>query len=144
MRIPFARTLGPIAAALLFAVPGPRDTAAATPQPQTARGSAIVSGGIGEEERELMRREAAPYNLWLVFVEQGSGNYLAGVKVVIADANGSPVVDAVAEGPWLFARVPPGRYKVRTPDGREQWVTAGSSGRAMSVLRLAPATGSLP
>ncbi len=109
--------------------------AAATPQ-MTYPGNAIMSGGVGEDERETMRQEAARFNLWLMFVEQGTGNYSAAVKVTVTDENARPVIDVVADGPWLFARVPPGHYRVRTANGGEQPVTVGANGRTVAVLRL--------
>jgi len=109
--------------------------AAATP-PMTYPGNAIMSGGVGEDERETIRQEADRFNLWLMFVEQGTGNYSAAVKVTVTDENARPVIDVVADGPWLFARVPPGHYRVRTANGGEQPVTVGVNGRTVAVLRL--------
>lgn len=133
-----------VAAAVGCAAQGIAGVAGATPQPVTYRGNAIMSGGVGEDEREAMRQEIAPFNLWLMFVEQGTGNYSAGVKVTLTDANASPVVDAVSDGPWLFVHVPPGRYTVRTAGGREQPVVVGTNGRTVAVLRLAAEPPSSP
>jgi len=138
--------IAPVTAArvLVVLVLGAAGAAAATPQPVTSHGNALLTGGIGEDEREAMRQEVAPFNLWLMFVEEGSGHYVAGVKVTVADANDSPVVDVVSDGPWLFARVPPGRYQVRMPDGRVQPLTVGAEGRTVSILRVAPEPAELP
>jgi len=111
--------------------------ALATPQSFSYRGTPLLTGGVSEEEREAMRQDIAPYNVWLVFVERDTGNYLSGVKVSVVDSNENAVVDTVADGPWLLAQVPPGRYKVRTSDGQEQAITASAGTRAMTVLRLA-------
>jgi hypothetical protein len=110
---------------------------AATPVPAIASSAPVVSGGVGEAERALLRRHADDYNLWLVCVERGTGHYLADVRVSIADAQGNSIVDTVANGPWLFARVPPGRYDVRVAGGTGRTVTVGASGQTKTVLRLA-------
>src|SRR5215468_8297092 len=109
--------------------------AAAIPQSFNYRGTPLLTGGVTEEERDEMRRELGPYNVWLAFAERDTGNYVTGVKVSVVDDKGNAVVDTVADGPWLFAQVPPGRYTVRTSDGQEQAITAGSSTQAMTVLR---------
>ena len=111
-------------------------SAVAMPQSFNYHGTPLLTGGVSEEERDAMRRELGPYNVWLAFVERDTGNYVAGVKVSVIDAQGTAVVDAVSDGPWLLARVPPGRYTVRTSDGQEQAITAGGSTHAMTILRL--------
>ena len=110
--------------------------ALAIPQSYNYRGTPLLTGGVTEEERDLMRTEVGQYNLWLAFAEQDTGNYVTGVKVSVIDDKGNAVVDTVADGPWLLARVPPGRYTVRTSDGQEQQITARASTQAMTVLRL--------
>ena len=111
--------------------------ALATPQSFSYKGTPLLTGGVSEEERDAMRREIGTYNIWLVFVERDTGNYVTGVKVSVVDNKENAVVDTVADGPWLLAQVPPGQYKVRTADGQEQAITAGSGTGAMTILRLA-------
>jgi hypothetical protein len=108
----------------------------AVPQPFTYHGNTVLTGGASEEEREAIRVDANRYNLWLSFVERDTGNYVSGVKVTVVDNNETPVVDAVADGPWLLAQLPPGQYTVRLGDGQEQPITVRSAGNAMTVLRL--------
>ena len=134
---PVARRFGVLRIAILlafgFATVG---GALATPQSFNYRGTPLLTGGVSEEEREAMRQEIAPYNVWLVFVERDTGNYISGAKVSLVDSSGNAVVDTVSDGPWLLAQVPPGQYKIRTADGQEQAVTAGAGTRAMTILRL--------
>lgn len=111
--------------------------ALATPQAFNYRGTPLLTGGVSEEEREAMRRDLGPYNLWLAFVERDTGNYVTGVKVAVVDSKENAVVDTVSDGPWLLAQLPPGQYKVRTSDGQEQAITAGPGTPPMTVLRLA-------
>jgi hypothetical protein len=110
--------------------------AVAMPQSFNYHGTPLLTGGVSEEERDQIRRELGPYNVWLAFVERDTGNYVTGVKVSVTDEKGNAVVDTVADGPWLLAHVPPGRYTVRTSDGQEQAITAGSGTKAMTILRL--------
>lgn len=112
--------------------------AIAGPQRINDRGHALLIGGVGTEERDAMLEERSAYNLWLVFVERGTGNYLTGVKVTVTDDSGNAVIDAVAQGPWLMAQLPPGRYTVHTARSETQSLTVGHAGRAMAVIRLEP------
>lgn len=73
---------------------------------------AVLHGGVGAEERAAMTHNAADYNLRLTFAAKGSGAYLAGVKVTIRNARGDTVLDTIAAGPWLFARLPQGTFSV--------------------------------
>jgi hypothetical protein len=89
------------------------------PEPQTQGDATFVSGGIGESERSAMEAMKSDYNLNLLFAAKGTGEFLADVNVRIADAQGNTVVEAVADGPFLFARLKPGNYTVLAEkDGR--------------------------
>ncbi|WP_150047958.1 carboxypeptidase-like regulatory domain-containing protein [Methylomonas rhizoryzae] len=72
----------------------------------------FVSGGIGYREREAMQVMRADYNLLLLFAEKGTGNYLSDVQVVVKDQSGHTVMETVADGPMLFAKLSPGHYSV--------------------------------
>jgi len=73
----------------------------------------FVSGGVGEDERQEIGKLAPAFSLELLFAARGSPNeYLADIKVEIKDKNGKVVLDAVAQGPFLLAKMPPGRYSV--------------------------------
>ena len=110
--------------------------AVAIPQSFNDRGTPLLTGGVTEEERDQMRSEVDQYNIWAAFAERDTGNYVTGVKMSVIDDKGNAVVDTVADGPWLFAQVPPGCYTVRTADSQEQQITAGAGVHAMTVLRL--------
>ncbi len=73
----------------------------------------FVSGGVGEDERQAIQKLSPDYSLELLFATKGSPNeYLADVKVQIKDKNGKVVLDAVSQGPFLLAKVPPGKYSI--------------------------------
>jgi hypothetical protein len=70
-----------------------------------------VSGGIGVDEQERLLAREKEFNLKLVFTLI-EGNYLADVLVTITDAKGRKLLEHVAQGPFLLAKLPPGRYTV--------------------------------
>lgn len=80
-------------------------------QPKTMNGVAYVSGGISDE-RVYMESVRSQYPLQLMFAVAGSGEYLADVTVDIADQHGKTVLRANSEGPFFFAKLSPGSYKV--------------------------------
>ena len=84
----------------------------AAPVEETRGDIAVLHGGIGEEDRAAMAQKTTGHNLRLTFARKGSGAYLSDVKVVIRDRKGAVVVDSVASGPWLYARLPDGDYSI--------------------------------
>lgn len=84
----------------------------------TAEGAAptgvppYLSGGIGLEEQEIFKNRAGQFNLRLFFAEAASGAYLAGVHVAIDNKAGTRILDIDDAGPWFYATLPPGRYRI--------------------------------
>src|SRR5262245_25871114 len=74
-------------------------------------GAPTLSGGVGHDERERMMQRYRDYNLHLGFAEP-DGSYLAGVAVTAQDEGGRVVLASVADGPFLFASLQPGSYRV--------------------------------
>lgn len=87
------------------------ESGAITPY-QTDEGIAYVSGGVGQDEREVMHGLARNYNLRLVFADK-EGAYLSDVTVNIRNAAGREILSAVSNGPWFFAKLPNGRYRIK-------------------------------
>jgi hypothetical protein len=85
------------------------------PAPQNAWGSSepdvsAVGGGVGLIARERLSSEAsADHNVKMVFTLT-TGNYLADVQMKVLDQKGHTVLEAVSQGPWLYAKLPPGKY----------------------------------
>lgn len=77
----------------------------------TPDGVAFVAGGIGIKEQERLNAVAGKFNLKLVFTLH-EGNYIADVNVVVKDENGRTVLTERADGPFLMAKLPAGRYTV--------------------------------
>ena len=91
---------------------GAADMSAPLLHPHTEGDVTYVSGGFGLDERQELDAVAKDYDLKLVFAGKGSGEYLADVKVSIANTKGEKILEAVSEGPWFLAKLPAGRYKV--------------------------------
>lgn len=73
----------------------------------------FVSGGVGEDERQEIKNLSPGYPLELLFVTKGSPNeYLADIKVQIKDKDGKVVLDTISQGPFLLAKMPPGKYSI--------------------------------
>lgn len=73
-------------------------------------GIEYISGGIGDDEESAETFSA--FNLKLVFATQGSGEFLADVKVSIEDGKGNNVLKAISPGPHFYAKLPTGSYRI--------------------------------
>jgi len=101
------RTLVPLA--LLCAALAPQAFGQALPPPETQNGITFVTGGVGRDRAEAMRHAAPDFNLRATFTGPG-GAFLAKVKVELKDAQGMKLVTTTTQGPFFFAKVPPGTY----------------------------------
>jgi hypothetical protein len=75
------------------------------------QGIRYLVGGIGSDERETIANLGTDYNVKLVFAER-SGDYVSDVRVVIDDLHGKRLAQVMTNGPWLYVKLPPGRYRV--------------------------------
>lgn len=91
----------------LSAVP----TAAAITEGRTADGRPFVTGGVGQEEVQVLKTIATGFPLQLV-VSSRQGAYLADVDVRITGAKGETVLDLRLPAPWLLIDLTPGTYAV--------------------------------
>jgi hypothetical protein len=80
-------------------------------------GVGYVSGGIGLDESDAIKAAEKDFTLSLLFVQTRRGEYLSDVKVGIKDKAGKTVLEAVADGPMLLARLPAGEYRVSAESG---------------------------
>jgi hypothetical protein len=105
-------------ASLFAAAPamGAGDSAATGPLPpmQTQGNVTYITGGVGQEEADAMRIEAARFPLSMEFARNAKPNaeFLSGVNVIIRDQRGQTVLSTVSDGPILLVRIPPGKYTV--------------------------------
>lgn len=86
----------------------------ALPEVQRQGGVSFLSGGIGSDESTAIRKAEPRYPLTLEFVQRAKPRpeYLADVAVTIIDAHGRRVLNTLAGGPFLLARLAPGGYTV--------------------------------
>ena len=82
------------------------------PPLQTSGGVSYVTGGVGLDESAAIKAAEKDFNLSLLFAQNKRGEYLADVKVSIADKAGKTVLKVVSDGPMLLVRLPAGAYKV--------------------------------
>lgn len=97
---------------------------------KTDHGIAYVSGGVSEEDRQSLRQMTKDDNLQLIFAAKNR-DYLSDVTVRITDTKGHEVLNTVAQGPWLFTKLPAGKYTIR----------ATTKGQSQGAIFEAPATG---
>lgn len=86
------------------------------------------------------------FNLKLLFAAK-DGHYLADVAVTISDARNSNVLGTVSEGPFLFARLAPGKYQITaTYAGVSQTrsTTIAAAGRRELTFRWEEQSDSVP
>jgi hypothetical protein len=93
----------------------------------------VLSTGIGKDER-TPRPE---YSL-LVICSERKGALIAGVLLKILKSDGTTVAELKSEGPWLFASLPAGEYRVegKRSNGvvRMATVSVPESGQAVLYL----------
>ncbi len=84
------------------------------PATQTQGEAVFLSGGIGEDESEAIKKEAASWPVMLELAQTGvsRAQYISDVPVTITNESGKIVLDTVAEGPFLLVKLPPGKYSL--------------------------------
>ncbi|SOT41382.1 hypothetical protein [Burkholderia cenocepacia] len=83
-------------------------------EPIVHNGVAYITGGIGQDEVTAFRDVAPRYNLRMTFASK-RGHYISDVDVTLSSGK-STILDVHTSGPFLFTRVPPGRYTVSAHD----------------------------
>jgi hypothetical protein len=81
------------------------------PVAHDSHGIAYVTGGVGQDEVAAFRHLTSGYNMRATFTTR-SGESLSGVAVQVAKPDGTVVFNATSDGPYLFARLPQGRYRL--------------------------------
>lgn len=87
------------------------------PAAQQQNGVAYITGGIGADEQQAFQAARPDYNLQLTFATRASGAYRADVAVTVTDAKGDVRLQLPQAGPLLYAKLPPGNYKVSVSAG---------------------------
>jgi hypothetical protein len=96
-----------------------------------------ISGGAGADARQELLAKERDYNLKIIAADK-SGDYLAGVQVVIESAGKERVLDTTMDGPILLAKLAPGTYTIRaTSDAKTltRTVTIAAQGLRQADFR---------
>ena len=92
--------------------------------PEEAQGAVVYrTGGIGHDEATAMKHAERKYPLALEFIAKTDPDnwFLADVEVTIKDDHGHAALNTYSDGPFLFAKLPNGRYTVTaTYDGNSE------------------------
>jgi hypothetical protein len=75
------------------------------------RGITYVTGGVGEDEAAAMRAVAPRYSMRVRFTTS-TGEFISDVLVRMFTPDGRLIFAATTDGPYLYAQVPPGRYRL--------------------------------
>ena len=75
---------------------------------------AYLSGGIGKDEATAIENASRqwPLTLELVVKDKKRADFTADVNVRVRDAKGHTALQATSDGPFLLAKLTPGRYDV--------------------------------
>ena len=73
-----------------------------------------ITGGIGDDEAAAFKHAAATYPLEMLFAQKArpKDEFLADVKVTVRDRSDHSLLETTAEGPFLLATLPAGKYKI--------------------------------
>lgn len=98
-------------------------TPAALPDIQRANGVDYLSGGIGLDESQAIKAEAARWPLLITMAQrsQGRSEWVADVELQIRDESQALLLAFQSDGPLALIRLAPGKYTVNARyNGMEQ------------------------
>jgi hypothetical protein len=98
-------------------------------------GVQYLSGGVGLNERAQMKRMVKDYNLKLIF-DLNSGAYLSFVDVSLQSADGRILVNATSQGPWFYAQLPAGKYRLTATHSGQKQVVDVTVGRNLKTIDM--------
>lgn len=108
-------------AALSLLVMGSLAHASGLPPVQHSGAIEYLSGGIGQEESRAIEHASKTWPLTMEFAvkDKKHAEFTADVKVVVRDAKQHEALQTDAKGPFLLAKLKPGKYEVdATLDGK--------------------------
>jgi hypothetical protein len=114
------------------------------PEVQTSGSVSFVTGGIPYEQIPAFTaaRSQFPLNIEVYQRDGNKNGFTADAEVkLIAAKSGDVVLDTKTEGPFLWAKVPPGSYKLQTTlagKTKESRVTVGSGARPTRAIVVFP------
>ena len=104
--------------------------------PAFASSVEVVSGGVGESSREMIKQAQGQYSLKLVLTGNG-GMYLSDVAVSITDRKGDTVASENTEGPIVLAALKPGTYTVSATYGDKTAKRTVAIGKGLKTVQIA-------
>jgi len=98
-----------------------------------------VTGGVPDEQLPALKAARSSYPLGIEIYQKAGAKseFTSGVQVRVIDKSGEIVLDAVSDGPYLWARVPSGSYRIEATLKDKmvaKQVTVASSGSTPAVL----------
>lgn len=88
------------------------------PQTQEQNGVTYITGGVGVDEA---KDRVGAWSLQSAIDRNGKRRlFLADMPVKVINSRKQTVLDTTTDGPYLFAKLPAGRYEVITGDARVQ------------------------
>ena len=125
-----------LAACLAFGAATQAQEEAPPPKVHKQGGSTYVSGGASEAERKALFKLAPKFPIQLIFQVDGAIEGVSGVKVTIRDISDNVLIEAVSDGPFLYATPPAGgRFTMEAEyKGQKQSFTKDLVGRRYLVL----------
>ena len=107
---------------------------AATAQQLSRAEIVYVTGGVGTDERALLKKMEKDFNLKLTFTDP-AGHLLSDARIVVRDASGRPVLEEIS-GPIFLAKLPPGTYSVESDFNGSKQVRKVKVGDKMATARF--------
>ena len=92
-------------------------------------GISYASGGVGDSSQQAMEVIRKDFNLHITFARPKSGDFITDVQVGIENAHHEQIVNTVSSGPFFFADLPTGRYRITADAGGK------SQTRSVSVTK---------
>lgn len=94
-----------------------------------------TSGGVGQDEEQAFKRQAPNWPLALQFSGMG-GEYIADVHLSIVKRDGTKVLEAVSQGPFMLVKLPPGAYTLHAEyKHQQQQKNVNISGHTSAAFR---------
>jgi hypothetical protein len=113
----------------------PADAASALTKPVAVGGVKYITGGVGIEERDLLKNSYKDYNLKLVLA-MTSREYLADIRTVVSQPGGKSIFETVADGPWVLAKLPEGHYVVTAYYHQKKETAQVDVGKGLSTVYI--------
>ena len=76
----------------------------------SAQAVELLTGGVGERERQDLLDQATDYDVFVSFAVRDTGAYVSGVRVTLTGRTLVRPIEVTANGPLMLANLPAGDY----------------------------------